>query len=320
MLSHIGIKSTIVIELSLERKNEKMKRIIPIILTAVIIGSVFAGCGSSSTSASASPSSGASGSASPSVSGSITAAGSSALAPLVQAAADEFKKTNTGVSITVNAGGSGTGLTQVSQQSIDIGDSDVAAETKLTADQAKALVDHKVCVIGVAAVVNPDVTVTNLTTDQLVSIFTGKVTNWKDVGGADEAITVVGRPSSSGTRALFKQYALKNNEEMTTTLQSDDSGTLLSNISSTKGAIGYLALSYLVNANNVKTVSIDGVKPSLENIYSGSYKCWGDEHMYTYGDAKGATKAFLDYMVSDKFSAKMEGLGYGVSAKMKATH
>ena len=112
----------------------------------------------------------------------------------------------------------------------------------------------------------------------------------------------------------------KNNEEMTATLQSDDSGTLLANISSTKGAIGYLALSYLVNVTNVKALSLDGVAPNLDNIYSGSYKCWGDEHMYTYGEAAGATKAFLDYMVSSEFGANMEKLGYGVFAKMKATH
>ncbi len=299
-----------------------MKKLIAVISAVALIGALATGCSGNGgdTSATGTPGTGTSETgAAPSISGSITAAGSSALAPLVDFAAKEFKASNPDVSITVNAGGSGTGLNQVAQQSIDIGNSDVPAESKLTPEQAAKLVDHKVCVIGVAAVVNPDVSVSNLTTDQLISIFTGKVTNWKDVGGQDEAITVIGRPSSSGTRALFKEFALDNNEEMTTTLQSDDSGTLLTNIASTKGAIGYLALSYLIGNDKVKTLNIDGVEPTLDNIYNGTYKCWGEEHMYTYGEATGAVKAFLDFMVSDEFGKSMETLGYGVFGKMQVS-
>jgi phosphate transport system substrate-binding protein len=253
------------------------------------------------------------------VTGSITASGSSALYPLVKDAISKFKKTNPDVSITLNAGGSGTGLKQVADGTVNIGNSDIEASTKLPKDQAAQLVDHKVCVITMAPIVNKDVAekVKSLTTQQLTDIFTAKTKNWKEVGGPDEAITLVTRPTTSGTRALFKQYALNNSEEASNaSLETDDSGTLLQNVSSHKGAIGYVALSYLINNTSVSTVGIDGVDPTLDNVYSGKYKVWGYEHMYTKGEATDAVKAFLDYMQSDDYSSAVETLGYNVTSKM----
>ena len=224
------------------------------------------------------------------LSGNLTAAGSSALLPLVKDASEEFMKKYPNLAITVNGGGSGEGLKQVAAGSVDIGNSDVFAEEKLDADAAKTLVDHEVCTITMAPVVNKDLGVTNLTTDQLISIFTGKTTNWKDVGGPDEQIMLVTRPSSSGTRALFKQWALNGEEEASNqALETDDSGTLLQNVEQNKGAIGYVALSYLVNNDAVAAVSIDGVEPTLENTYNGTYKVWGYEHMYTNGEGSSST-------------------------------
>lgn len=119
------------------------------------------------------------------LSGKVTASGSSALLPLAKDASAKFKAENPNVSMTLNAGGSGTGLKQVSEGSVDIGMSDVFAEEKLPAEKAKELVDHKVCVITMAPIVNKDVgaTVKNLTKAQIQDIFTAKITNWKDVGG-----------------------------------------------------------------------------------------------------------------------------------------
>ena len=288
-----------------------MKKVMALLTAAAMAATLMAGCARSNAA-----SSGSSG-----VSGSITASGSSALAPLAQEAAQDYMTKNSKVSVTVNAGGSGAGLNQVAQKSVDIGNSDLYAQEKLSADQAKNLVDHQVCVIGFAAVVNPDVTVTNLTTDQLVSIFTGKTTNWKDVGGADEKITLIGRPSNSGTRATFEKYGLKGAAEASgSALSSDDSGTLEKYVTQTKGSIGYLALSYLVGKNTVKKLSVNGVEPNQENIYSGKYDIWSYEHMYTNGTPNATVKAFLDYMTGSEFSKKMESLGYNVTAKMKAKH
>lgn len=256
------------------------------------------------------------------VSGKVTVSGSSALLPMAKDAAAKFKAENPKVSMTMSAGGSGTGLKQVAEGSVDIGMSDVAAEEKLPGDKAKGLVDHKVCVVTMAPVVNKDIgaAVKNLTKAELQAIFTAEVTNWKEVGGPDEQIVLVTRPATSGTRALFTKFALDGKEEASNqSLETDDSGTLIQSISQTKGAIGYVALPYLVNNQDVATVSIDGVAPTLENTYSGAYPVWGYEHMYTKGEASGAVKSFLDYILSDAYGREIEKQGYGVAAKMQVT-
>ena len=284
---------------------------------SVVVLAGLAGCGGAQKSDSKAASSAAG-----DVSGKVTASGSSALLPLAKDAAAKFKAKNPKVSLTLNAGGSGTGLKQVAEGSVDIGMSDVFAKEKLPADKAKDLVDHKVCVVTMAPVVNKDIgaTVKNLTKTQLQDVFTAKVTNWKDVGGPDEPIVLVTRPSTSGTRALFTKFALDGKEEASNkSLETDDSGTLIQSISQTKGAIGYVALSYLVNNKDVDTVAIDGVDPTLENTYSGKYPVWGYEHMYTKGEAKGAVKSFIDYILSDEYGHEIEKQGYGIASKMTVT-
>lgn len=255
-----------------------------------------------------------------SLSGSITGSGSSALLPLAKDAADKFKELHPEVSITLNGGGSGTGLKQVADGSVDIGNSDVAADTKLDKAVADGLVDHKVCVVTMAPVVNKDIaaTVKSLTKQQLTDIFTAEITNWKEVGGPDEEIVLITRPSTSGTRALFKEFALGGAEEASNkSLETDDSGTLLQSIKDNKGAIGYVALSYLVNNQDVATVSVDGVAPTLENTYNGTYPVWGYEHMYTKGEPNATVKAYLDFIMSDEYGKSMEAQGYGVTSKMQ---
>ena len=256
------------------------------------------------------------------LSGTITASGSSALLPLAKDAANDFKAKYADVSITLNGGGSGTGLKQVSEGSVNIGNSDVAAETKLSKEKAAELVDHKVAVVTIAPVVNKKIgdVVQSLTKQQLQDIFTGKVTNWKDVGGPDLKIMLVTRPATSGTRALFSEYALDKQAEATNkSLETDDSGTLIQTIADNEGAIGYVSLSYLVNNDKVATVSIDGVAPTLENTYNGKYSVWGYEHMYTKGNPNEAIKAFIDFIMSDEYGQKLEKQGYGVTSKMKVS-
>lgn len=306
-------------------------------MTAIVATGVLAGCGGNSdatstsgssegsTSESSASASAASGeAAADELSGTITAAGSSALKPLADDAAEYFNELHPDVSITIDAGGSGQGLQQVADGTVDIGNSDVTAEEKLDASMAEGLVDHQVCVITMAPIVNPDVAeagVTDLTKDQLISIFTGETTNWSEVGGPDEDIVLITRPESSGTRATFEKYALDGNKEASnTSMETDDSGVLLQNVRDTKGAIGYVALSYLTGEDTgVSTVAIDGVEPTLENTYNGTYPVWTYEHMYTNGEPNEVAQAFLDYIMSDDYGTRMEELGYGVSSKMTVT-
>ncbi|MDY0323656.1 MAG: phosphate ABC transporter substrate-binding protein [Candidatus Carbobacillus sp.] len=249
------------------------------------------------------------------LSGNITAAGATSFQPLVEKAAQMFMDKNPKVSISVQGGGSGTGLSQVATGAVDIGDSDVFAEEKLKPEEAKDLVDHKVAIVGMAAVVNPNVGVDNVTKQQLIDIFTGKITNWKDLGGADVKIELVNRPSSSGTRATFKKYALDGADEASG-IEEDSSGTVRKIIAETPGAIGYLAFSYL--DGTVKPLKIDGVEPTNENVYTNAYKVWAYEHMYTKGEPQGALKAFLDYMLSDEVQdGPVVDLGFIPVSKMK---
>ena len=280
---------------------------------AGVMAFYIAGCGSGATETK---------SGGNALSGTITASGSSALLPLAKDAANDFKAKYADVSITLNGGGSGTGLKQVSEGSVNIGNSDVAAETKLSKEKAAELVDHKVAVVTIAPVVNKKIgdAVQSLTKQQLQDIFTGKVTNWKDVGGPDLKIMLVTRPATSGTRALFSEYALDKQAEATNkSLETDDSGTLIQTIADNEGAIGYVSLSYLVNNDKVATVSIDGVAPTLENTYNGKYSVWGYEHMYTKGNPNEAIKAFIDFIMSDEYGQKLEKQGYGVTSKMKVS-
>ena len=301
----------------------KMKKFIALLTVAGMTATMAVGCGSSSNGTSDNAAGTNTESSDSSLSGTITAAGSSALKPLADDAADSFLNDHPDVSITIDAGGSGEGLKQVSEGTVDIGNSEVAAEDKLDETAAKELVDHQVCVVTMAPIVNKDVAeagVKSLTKEQLISIFTGKTTNWKDVGGPDENIVLVTRPESSGTRATFQKYALDGNEEASnTSMETDDSGVLLTNVKSTNGAIGYVALSYLTGDAGVETVAIDDVEPTLENTYSGKYPVWTFEHMYTKGEPNEVTKAFLDYITGDEYGTQMEKLGYGVASKMTVT-
>ena len=298
-----------------------MKKLFAAVLAAALITASFSACGGTGMASSAAPASSGDASAAAAdstaaLSGSINISGSSALQPLVQAAADSFKSANQNVAITVNAGGSGTGLQNVSDKTVDIGDSDVFASEKLSKDKADALVDHIVCVVGVAAVVNPEVSVTNVSKQQLIDIFTGKITNWKDVGGKDQKIVIINRPKSSGTRALFKSYALDGKDETTgQALTEDNSGTLKQNVAQTAGSIAYLAFSYLTD-DKVKSLSVDNVKPTYDNIYSGKYGIWGYEHMYTNGEPGEPAKSFLSYMSSPDVEKIITEKGYGLSSKM----
>ena len=249
------------------------------------------------------------------LSGSLVISGSSAMQPLVAAAAEEFMAENPKVDIQVNAGGSGTGLSQVAEGSVQIGNSDVFAEEKegVPADQ---LVDHKVAVVGMTAAVNPKVGIKDIKKEDLIKVFTGKITNWKELGGENQKIVLVNRPDSSGTRAVFNQFAL-DGATPAEGITEDSSNTVKKIISETEGAIGYLAFSYFTD-DSVTPLAIDGVKPTEENVQSGKFPIWAYQHSYTKGEAEGLAKAFLDYLMSDDIqNTLLKEQGYLPVTKMK---
>lgn len=280
-------------------------------LLITLIGGTMVGCGSNSTDSDDGGQT------------SLTLSGSSALLPLVEATIDGFKQDNSQYDINAQAGGSGTGLTQVSDGSVDVGNSDIFANEKLDDAAAKELTDNKVVVCGFSVAVSKDLGVKNLTKDQIKSIFSGKITNWKDVGGPDKAIFVVHRPASSGTRATFTTTLLdkdKTLEKDAIGATQDSNGAVLTAMTQNEGSISYLAFSYMTTdeaKNKIVGVSIDGVEPTKDNITTGKYPFWSWEHMYTKGETTGLAKKFIDYLTSDKNKDNIEKLGFISSSEMK---
>lgn len=238
---------------------------------------------------------------------SLTAVGSTALQPLVEAAGEQFSSTRTSTFINVQGGGSGTGLSQIQAGAVAIGNSDIFAEEQPGIDASK-LKDHRVAVVGIAPIVNKRAGVKNLTQAQLIKIFTGQVTNWKQVGGHDLAITLINRAQGSGTRKTFERYALKGHQSADSQEQ-DSSGLARSIVATTPGAISYTAFSYI--DKSVQVVRVDGVKPTEANVRDNRWYIWSYEHLYTVKQPSQLTEDFINYILSTAVQEKLvKQLGY----------
>jgi phosphate transport system substrate-binding protein len=253
-----------------------------LVLVAALASTSLAACSSKTQDAT---------SAGGSASGTITVAGSTALLPLVKDASAAYQDAHKDVKISVSGGGSATGVTQVAAKAIDIGDSDILATGH------PELRDNRVAVVGFAIVTNPSAGVKSLSRNQLQGIFSGMVTNWKALGGADQKVVPVNRPRSSGTRAVFVKTIMGGVPIAENGLVQDATGTVISAIKQTPGAVSYVALSGIAD-NALTIVAVDGVMPTPESITTGKYPIWSYEHMYTYGEPKGQIAGFIDFVKS----------------------
>lgn len=237
----------------------------------------------------------------------INIVGSTALQPLAEAAGEEFSREHMGKFINVQGGGSGTGLSQVQSGAVNIGNSDLFAEDK-DGISTKKLVDHKICVVGIAPIVNKGVNVNNISLEQLRGIFTGKYTNWKQLGGKNQKIVILNRAQGSGTRFTFEKWVM-NGEKSKPSQEQDSNGMVRQIVADTPGAISYLAFPYITD--DVKTLNLNGIKPTDNNVAQNKWPIWDYEHMYTKGKATGLTKEYLDFVQSKKVQSKLiPKLGY----------
>lgn len=227
----------------------------------------------------------------------ITIVGSTALQPLAEAVANDYRHHHHQASIIVQGGGSGTGLSQVQEGAVSIGSADIFADQQ-DGINAHKLNDNIVAVSGIVPVVNKQLGVKNLTMAQLQQIFTGKITNWKEVGGPDLPITVINRAHGSGTRVAFEQSVLKPGMHAVNAQEQDSNGTVKEIVHNTPGAISYIAFAYL--NDQVHALSIDGVAATAENVTTNKWKLWSYEHMYTQKQPSKATEKFIKYMQSEK--------------------
>lgn len=252
------------------------------------------------------------------VSGKVTASGSTTVQPIAQAAAEQFMKQNSGATVTVQGGGSSVGITQVTEGSVNIGNSSRDLKPE---EQGKGLVDHKIAYDVIVMIVNPNVTVANLTKDQAKGIFLGTIKNWNQVGGANAPIVVGIRDSASGTREMFDEKILgKSSSNPVTPVagaqESNSNGVMVQKVGSTPNMIGYTSYGYL--KSSVKPLQLDSVTGNLTNALNNTYPLGRYLHMFTKGEAMGATKTFIDFVLSTDFQNNTVAKDYITIAKAQA--
>lgn len=230
-----------------------MKKFVSIMLLSAMAVSIFAGCGNGSTNGAVSGS------------GTVSTDGSTSMEKVIGALGEAFEQDNSGVSFTYNPTGSGTGIQAVSEGRCDIG---LSSRSLKDEEKEQGLLETTLALDGIAVIVNPDNPVTDLSVETIGKIYTGEITNWKDAGGNDGEIVLIGREAGSGTRDGFEaitetEDACKYRQELTST------GDVITTVAGNPNAIGYASLASV--SDEVKTVSVDNVMPSEETVKDGSY-------------------------------------------------
>ena len=267
-----------------------------------LLAASLAGCGSSNASTSGSASAQGSTSA---LSVTISTNGSTSMEKVIGTLSEAFMGDNSGVTITYDATGSGTGIESAKNKSCDVGLSSRALK-----DSETGLKSITVALDGIAIIVNADSGVSNLSLQQISDIFTGKITNWSEIGGSDLEISCIGRESGSGTRDGFESItgtkdSCKLDQELTST------GAVITAVSSSKNAIGYASLSSVEGKTGVKAVTVDGVACSEATVLDGSYKIQRPFNFIVSEDAQlsPAAQAFIEFATSKDAAALIREAG-----------
>lgn len=240
------------------------------------------------------------------LSGSITLAGSTSMEKFANALAESFMEIYPDVTVQAEFTGSSAGIEAVLAGQCDIGDSSRSLKDE---EKAKGAVENIVAIDGIAVVTDPSNTAADLTKDQLIQIYTGEITNWKDAGGEDMPIVVVGREAGSGTRGAFEEL-LKIEDACKYANELDSTGAVMAKVASTPGAIGYVSLD--VVDDSVKALSLEGVEATEENIKAGDYFLSRPFVMATKGEISeqnDLVKALFDYVYSEDGDELVKSVG-----------
>ncbi len=241
----------------------------------------------------------------------IVVEGSTTVLPIAQKAAEVFMDKNPQAQISVRGGGSGVGIASLIDGSCDIADSSRSIKEN---ELNKAVANgrnpkaHVVAMDGICVIVHPSNNIKALTKKQTKDIYTGRISNWMQVGGKDSKIVVVSRDTSSGTFEAFSELVLNKDKVRPDALMQASNQAIASIVGKTPGAIGYIGLGYLTSS--VKAVEVDGVAASKETVLSNKYPIARPLFMYTNGAPKGLTKEFIDFIVSSEGQKLVEEDGF----------
>ena len=261
-----------------------MKKIISLMVVAVLLVAALAGCGTTNTDTQKDNGQ---------VSGTVSTDGSTSMEKVIGFLSEAYMEENSAVKVTYNPTGSGSGIKAVQAGSCDIG----LASRDLKPEEATDLNGTVVAIDGIAMIVNKENPVKDLTIEQIAALYKGEITNWSEVGGADAPVVLIGREAASGTRDGFESItdtedACKYNQELTST------GDVVQTVSSNPNAIGYASLASV--KDTVKLISVEGVTPSTKTIQDGSYKIQRNFVMVTKKNAElsPAAKSFFEFATS----------------------
>lgn len=279
------------------KRRITMKKLFSLALAAAMALSMLTGCGGNSNDANDANGSDAQGSQAgqtEQLSGVVNTNGSTSMEKVMQVLIEAFQEQQPNVTVNYTGSGSGAGVTSAIDGTADLG---LASRALKSEEEGKGAQAHIVALDGVAIVVNPENTVEDLTVDQIAQIFKGEITNWKDLGGADEEIAVYGREAGSGTRGAFEELvgvedACKYLNEYSST------GDVIGNVASNPSAIGYASLSAV--SDNVKAVKVNGVDCTEATVQDGTYEIQRPFVMITKDGTQlsDAAQAFLDFAMS----------------------
>lgn len=294
--------------------KNKMRKMMAMLSAAVLAVGVM-GCGSTTDNSNADANSqsqadtasqSADAEAGGDLSGKITLAGSTSMEKLCNAMAEAFMEKYPSVTVSPEFTGSGAGLESLAKGTVDIGDASRALSDE---EKASGAVENIVAIDGIAVVTDKENTVSDITSDQLAQIYTGEITNWSELGGADENIVVIGREAGSGTRDAFEELndvkdACKYAQEL------DSTGAVLAKVAATPGAIGYVSLD--VVDDTVKALQLNSVDATEENILAGTYVLQRPFVMATMGEISEQNElvqSFFDFIHSEEGQSVIKTVG-----------